>query len=111
VVTTDDKKDWGQSILENVLREIREHGSVEGLLRKAREDHAALRKEMGLEEELQDACKHEKCTPEYDHEEAIKINDAWEIKKRFPRFSGQCPDCGACVIMYASFDHYIMGDW
>lgn len=113
---SDDKKDWGPSILEGILREIREQTGVSGLLKKASEDHAAIRKDLvkdlGINEEtVQNACTHEKCTPEYDHAEAVRINDAWEIKKRFPRFHGQCPDCGASVIGYASFEHYIMGDW
>lgn len=35
-----------------------------------------------------------------------------EIKKRWPRLSGLCPlGCGYSGIYYASYEHYIMGDW
>lgn len=55
-------------------------------------------------------CKHESCTPEFD-EEAAQGMDEYEIKERWPRFDGTCPDCGGLVIAYASPMHYIMGDW
>lgn len=91
---SDDKKDWGPSILEGMLR-----------------NREAIRKDLGLDDAVKEACTHVKCTPEYDDAEAQKINDAWEIRKRFPRFWGTCPDCSQQVICYASFEHYIMGDW
>jgi predicted RNA-binding Zn-ribbon protein involved in translation (DUF1610 family) len=34
-----------------------------------------------------------------------------EIRKRWPRGEGQCPDCGGQVIAYASHAHYTYGDW
>jgi hypothetical protein len=34
-----------------------------------------------------------------------------EIRERWPRFFGPCPDCKATVIAYASQEHYIFGDW
>lgn len=35
-----------------------------------------------------------------------------EIKKRWPRLSGLCPKgCGFNGIAYASYAHYIYGDW
>jgi NTP pyrophosphatase (non-canonical NTP hydrolase) len=38
--------------------------------------------------------------------------EASEIKKRWPRLSGTCPKgCGYHGIYYASYEHYIMGDW
>lgn len=55
-------------------------------------------------------CEHEGAKVEYDSE-AAKGLDAREIKKRWPRFFGPCPDCGAQLIKYASFEHYIAGDW
>ncbi len=34
-----------------------------------------------------------------------------EVRRRFPRYEGPCPDCGEGVIFYASAEHYIAGDW
>jgi len=35
-----------------------------------------------------------------------------EIRKRWPRLSGLCPlGCGYNGIYYASYEHYIFGDW
>jgi len=35
-----------------------------------------------------------------------------EIRKRWPRLNGLCPlGCGYVGIAYASWDHYIAGDW
>jgi hypothetical protein len=36
---------------------------------------------------------------------------AYEVRKRWPRGSGVCPDCGCSGIFYASAAHYIAGDW
>lgn len=55
-------------------------------------------------------CRHPKTTPAYDPT-AAKGLEASEIQRRWPRFYGRCPDCGASVIGYASYEHYIMGDW
>ncbi|MDB4278016.1 hypothetical protein N9917_00140 [Deltaproteobacteria bacterium] len=57
-----------------------------------------------------DACKHLSVMPEFDEEDA-KGMSALEIKKKYPRFMGSCPECGGNVILYASFMHYINGDW
>lgn len=53
-----------------------------------------------------DACKHPNATAVFD-EEAAKGLDVPEIRKRWPRVP--CPDCG--TIMYASYMHYLQGDW
>ncbi len=37
--------------------------------------------------------------------------DAYEVRKRWPRFSGVCAKCGYRGIYYASYLHYICGDW
>mgnify|MGYP000999235507 CR=1 FL=1 len=38
--------------------------------------------------------------------------DAYEVRKRWPRGNGPCPlGCGWTGIFYASYDHYIYGDW
>jgi hypothetical protein len=55
-------------------------------------------------------CKHLKCLPEFDKSTAQKMSVS-EIRKAFPRFSGICPDCGNNVMVYASYEHYLMGDW
>ena len=35
-----------------------------------------------------------------------------EVRKRYPRLSGLCPKgCGFNGIAYASFMHYLLGDW
>lgn len=45
-------------------------------------------------------------------EEKAKDLSASEIRKQFPRLFGKCPlDCGFEGIGYASFKHYVMGDW
>lgn len=57
------------------------------------------------------ACQHARLEqPEFD-EEAAQGLDASEVKKRWPRAEAKCPDCGAWVVSYASFAHYIYGDW
>jgi hypothetical protein len=64
----------------------------------------------------------------FDSEEAKKVLGDWqpkdsvsyivgnpasaEIRKRWPRLSGTCPKgCGYQGIWYASYEHYICGDW
>jgi len=80
--------------------------------------------------ELQEKCDHGVI---FDLEEAKKIleetnedksndpaldfimgptNATAKIKKRFPRLGGPCPKgCGYNGIAYASYEHYIYGDW
>lgn len=53
--------------------------------------------------------KHERCKVEFD--EADANLPEWEIRRRWPRFDGECPDCGKRMIVYASATHYIAGDW
>lgn len=37
---------------------------------------------------------------------------AAEVAKRWPRLDGPCPlGCGYCGLAYASFTHYVAGDW
>lgn len=45
----------------------------------------------------------------FDAEEAKTLPDG-EVRKRFPRGT-KCLDCGAFGAFYASFEHYIAGDW
>ena len=60
--------------------------------------------------EAANGCSHPKCLPEFD-EQASRLLTVGEIQKRWPRFWGECPDCGENVIAYASIGHYIAGDW
>ena len=55
-------------------------------------------------------CQHAGCLPKFDEKEAQRLGAA-EVRRRWPRFEGCCPDCGERVIMYASAAHYIAGDW
>ncbi len=55
-------------------------------------------------------CTHAKCMPEFNEEEAEKMT-AKQIREKYPRFQGICPDCGEQLIMYASTKQYIYGDY
>lgn len=55
-------------------------------------------------------CEHANVEVHFDPVAARKMNVA-EIRKTFPRFYGKCPDCGCDLIKYASYVHYLMGDW
>ena len=45
-------------------------------------------------------------------QEAAEGLDTYEIRKRWPRLHGECPKgCGFSGIGYASYAHYIYGDW
>lgn len=56
------------------------------------------------------ACDHAACMPTFD---AVAARDlpSEEVRKQWPRFQGECPSCGLRMITYASYEHYIMGDW
>lgn len=55
-----------------------------------------------------DACTH---GVSYDKQAAAGLPSS-EVRKRWPRLSGACPKgCGYSGIYYASFEHYMMGDW
>lgn len=47
----------------------------------------------------------------FDYEAAKGLSSA-EVKHRWPRLFGPCPKgCGYSGIAYASYEHYICGDW
>lgn len=47
----------------------------------------------------------------FDSNIAAKMN-VYEVRKIFPRLCGICPKgCGYNGIYYASYEHYISGDW
>lgn len=53
----------------------------------------------------------------FDEEEAKRLcsensTGSWEVRKRWPRLSGECPlGCGYNGIYYVSMAHYVFGDW
>lgn len=56
-------------------------------------------------------CAHEKVRPTFDYE-ASKGLSSHEVRQRWPRFFGECPDCRAPqLILYASKEHYYSGNW
>lgn len=57
------------------------------------------------------ACKHEHPPGDFDAMFGVCNACTHEIRKRWPRGEGQCPDCGGQVIAYASYAHYGYGDW
>jgi hypothetical protein len=69
-------------------------------------------KNLNLTSTENDRCKHPRCLPPngFDEEAAHKV-DASEVRRLWPRFFGDCPDCGVGVIGYVSRMHYYMGDW
>jgi hypothetical protein len=59
---------------------------------------------------IEEGCKHEKTFPEFNVEIAKNLS-VYEVRKLYPRFSGNCPDCGVYMIAYGSYEHYLYGDW
>jgi len=57
-----------------------------------------------------DGCKHEAVLPQFDWETAQTMTPT-EVRKKFPRFHGVCPGCNEQVVVYASYEHYLSGDW
>jgi len=59
-----------------------------------------------------DECTHPQLPePDFDEDAAAAGLGSDEVRKRWPRVEAACPDCGAHVILYASFAHYLYGDW
>jgi hypothetical protein len=64
-----------------------------------------------VEAEMAKGCQHPNADwPEFDAE-AARTMTSDEVQRRFPRKRVTCPDCGESFIAYASFEHYIAGDW
>lgn len=57
-----------------------------------------------------DKCEHGRCRPQFDAGAARGLSDQ-EVRRRWPRFEGVCSECGERVIVYASAEHFVMGDW
>lgn len=58
-------------------------------------------------------CDHANCRPQFNEGEAWRLleHGTETIRRRFPRFQGPCPDCGMVIVAYASYLHYVLGDW
>jgi hypothetical protein len=58
-----------------------------------------------------DSCDHGTSEIPFD-EAAASTMDSYDVRERWPRRDGPCPkDCGWNGIAYASYAHYIAGDW
>lgn len=67
-----------------------------------------ITKKLELEAKPQDLCDH---GVTFDQQESTGLS-SFEIKKRWPRLYGRCPkNCGYNGIAYASYMHYLAGDW
>lgn len=55
-------------------------------------------------------CSHSSVQPTFDPALA-RDKSSREVRQLWPRFMGSCPDCGELVILYASMEHYLAGDW
>lgn len=60
---------------------------------------------------MTDKCAHKNLPVVPFDAEAAKALDSYDVRKRWPRLDQECPDCKARVISYASFEHYIAGDY
>ena len=56
------------------------------------------------------SCDHDSVKVDFDKEKASNMT-VGELRDKYPRFHGKCPDCGCDLIKYASIEHYLMGDW
>lgn len=81
--------DWDDSWLDGIFDEL---------------DALLDRKDSG-------SCQHPQVPiPKFDEEKASKMSSD-EVRKTYPCKYEHCNDCGSTVTMYASFTHYIAGDW
>ena len=56
-------------------------------------------------------CAHPRIEhPLFDEDVAAELSAA-EVREKYPRKVEECVDCGQTVILYASFLHFISGDW
>jgi hypothetical protein len=59
-----------------------------------------------------DLCDHGVTFDEAAARELAAAQASVEVRKRWPRLRGECPKgCGFRGIAYASYAHYLMGDW
>jgi len=56
-------------------------------------------------------CTHSRMRPpDFDLNEAREMS-AHDIQLKFPRYQGECPDCGKFLTIYASPEHRNAGGW
>ena len=59
-----------------------------------------------------DKCKHRKVMPKFNEKLVRELRmSKFDVRKKFPRFVGKCPDCQQHLILYASRAHFVYGDW
>lgn len=56
------------------------------------------------------SCRHPTLMPAFD-EVAARQMTPLQVRQAFPRNYGKCPVCGWEGVLYASYAHYIAGDW
>jgi hypothetical protein len=71
---------------------------------------AAREAKAKAEAAADNGCKHPNIPVKYDSADCAGKDDGY-VRRHYPRFNGNCPDCGIHMIGYASFEHYIAGDW
>lgn len=69
-----------------------------------------VQQRYGPKPKRNDNCRHKQCLPAFDSVAAQGLPEG-EVRRRWPRYDGNCPTCGQAVIIYASAAHYIAGDW
>lgn len=57
-----------------------------------------------------EGCQHANLPVKYDAEDCAG-KSADYVRVHYPRFYGECPDCGERMIGHASFEHFVAGDW
>lgn len=130
LVVTKDRNDYKKAKEENDERFMRERDEARERVGELEKEVSDLKKKLMTqigqsaslsaqlddpreEEEVrvpEEGCPHPQCQVTFDPAAAQKLT-VEEIRKRWPRFYGPCPDCGQQMIVYASFSHYIYGDW
>lgn len=62
--------------------------------------------------ELDDRCEcgAPRPVPAFDPKRARGMTPM-EVRQDYPRLWWTCPNCDAQLICYASFEHYLAGDW
>lgn len=70
------------------------------------DDEVGKRLQLAKEERIKTCTKHH---ASFDAEAAKGLTSA-EVRRRWPRWSGTC-ECGFYGVHYASWEHYIAGDW
>lgn len=61
-------------------------------------------------ESKREGCQHANLPVKYDSADCAGKDSAY-VRKHYPRFYGNCPDCGVHMLGYASSEHYYAGDW